>query len=58
MILHILTSLILLGLGLAGIIIGDSGKKTAPLFFVGGIIMCIFFAHLIMLILMKVAGIL
>lgn len=58
MIIHILTSSILLILALTGIIIGDSEKRTAPLFFVGGILLCIFLAHLVMLILMKVAGIL
>jgi hypothetical protein len=58
MTIHILTSLILLILALTGIIIGDSEKSTAPLFFIGGILLCIFLAHLVMLILMKVAGIL
>lgn len=58
MTIHILTSLILLILALTGIIIGDSEKSTSPIFFIGGILFCIFFAHLLMLILMKVAGIL
>lgn len=58
MTIHILTSSILLILALTGIIIGDSEKRNAPLFFIGGILLCIFLAHLVMLILMKVAGIL
>lgn len=58
MTIHILTSLILLILALTGIIIGDSEKRNATLFFIGGILLCIFLAHLVMLILMKVAGIL
>jgi peptidoglycan/LPS O-acetylase OafA/YrhL len=44
-------------LALTGIIIGDSKKRTEILYFIGGISFCIFLAHLVMLILMKVAGI-
>jgi len=53
---HILLSLLLLVASITLISIGDSEKRTVPLFFVGGITMCIFLAHLVMLILMKVAN--
>ena len=58
MITHIILSLVLLTLSTVLISIGDSSKSTAPLFFVGGIIGCLFLSHLVMVILIAVAGLL
>lgn len=55
---HILISIVLLLLFVSGICAGDSSKRTAPLFFVGAIAGCLFLAHLVMVILMAVAGLL
>jgi hypothetical protein len=58
MITHIILSLVLLTLSAVLISIGDSSKSTAPLFFVGGIVGCLFLSHLVMVILIAVAGLL
>jgi len=58
MIIHIISSIALLTLSAILISIGDSSKSTIPLFFVGGIVGCLFLSHLIMVILMVVAGLL
>ena len=58
MITHIILSLVLLTLSAVLISIGDSSKSTAPIFFVGGIVGCLFLSHLVMVILIAVAGLL